>query len=195
MFGPGFTWLVARRENYYAGLPTLALLNTYNAGTPYPEAHWRAQTQDMNTARQSQMSKAAQSPQVYAQEQQARGAAGYGLHSSQQGLNLQQQTQTAGSGNKQIAPGGQSLDVLLCVNTWEHVWLHDHGIGGKRRFLEAWWDSIDWRVVESRWSQVSAGRSAQIETGAEPAGQSRANRSGLMGNTGGSGQRRREVWT
>ena len=50
---------------------------------------------------------------------------------------------------RQLAPGGVELDVLMCVNTWEHCWLMDWGIGGKRGYLEAWWDSIDWGVVEA----------------------------------------------
>jgi len=47
-----------------------------------------------------------------------------------------------------IAPGGANIEVMLGVNTWEHVWLRDYGFGGKKRYLENWWESIDWRVVE-----------------------------------------------
>ena len=50
-------------------------------------------------------------------------------------------------GTKFLAPGGQDLDVLMCVSTWEHTWLRDWGFGGKRRFLEAWWQMIDWEKV------------------------------------------------
>ena len=48
-----------------------------------------------------------------------------------------------------IAYGGADLDILLTVNTWEHVWLRDWGIGGKKAFLEEWWQAIDWDVVEA----------------------------------------------
>ena len=61
------------------------------------------------------------------------GAGSFGMHSA-----------NAGKG----APGGQDLNVLLGVSTWEHTWLRDYGPGGKRSFLEAWWDRIDWGVVE-----------------------------------------------
>ena len=50
--------------------------------------------------------------------------------------------------NRLATPGGADLDVLLGVNTWEHVWLRDWGVGGKRGFLEAWWERIDWAVVD-----------------------------------------------
>ena len=47
-----------------------------------------------------------------------------------------------------IAYGGADLEILLGVNTWQHVWLRDWGVGGKKRFLEEWWEAIDWDVVE-----------------------------------------------
>ena len=50
-----------------------------------------------------------------------------------------------------IAYGGADLDILLGVNTWQHVWLMDYGVGGKKQFLEGWWQAIDWEVVESNW--------------------------------------------
>ena len=53
----------------------------------------------------------------------------------------------SGTGPK-IAPGGANIDVVLGVNTWQHVWLRDYGFAGKKDFLERWWDSVDWKVVE-----------------------------------------------
>ena len=50
--------------------------------------------------------------------------------------------------DRKAAPGGAELDVLLGVSTWEHAWLRDWGVGGKRGFLEAWWERIDWGVVD-----------------------------------------------
>lgn len=46
------------------------------------------------------------------------------------------------------ALGGVDVVPLLCVNTWEHVWLTDYGIRGKMDYLEKWWEKIDWAVVE-----------------------------------------------
>lgn len=50
-----------------------------------------------------------------------------------------------------IAYGGADIDILLGVNTWQHVWLMDWGVGGKKPFLEGWWNAIDWDVVESNY--------------------------------------------
>ncbi len=52
------------------------------------------------------------------------------------------------AGKKEIAPGGIELWPVLCLNTWEHVWLRDYGIGqggmgGKVQYAEAWWDAIE----------------------------------------------------
>ena len=55
-----------------------------------------------------------------------------------------------------IAYGGADLDVLLGVNTWQHVWLMDWGVGGKKLFLEGWWQAIDWDVVESNWQNTKS---------------------------------------
>jgi superoxide dismutase, Fe-Mn family len=42
-----------------------------------------------------------------------------------------------------------TLDVtpLLCVSTWEHSYMTDYRIDGKDKFLEAWWGSINWDLV------------------------------------------------
>lgn len=54
----------------------------------------------------------------------------------------------SGEGTHELAPGGVPLTPLLCVNTWEHVWMMDHGINGKDEYLERWWDRVDWNAVE-----------------------------------------------
>lgn len=96
----------------------LKLLTTYIAGSPLAGAHNRQQSADLNT----------ENADSYA------GAFG------------------AASRNRDAKPkkalGGVDVIPLLCVNTWEHVWLHDYGIGGKMRFLEAWWDRVDWAQVQ-----------------------------------------------
>ncbi|OTA69492.1 manganese and iron superoxide dismutase [Hypoxylon sp. EC38] len=53
----------------------------------------------------------------------------------------------------QTGPGGTDVIPLLCLNTWEHVWLRDYGIGaggvgGKREYIKRWWNVIDWTKVD-----------------------------------------------
>ncbi|KAK4693590.1 superoxide dismutase, Fe-Mn family, partial [Lecanoromycetidae sp. Uapishka_2] len=126
MFGPGFVWLVKRNTVRASGaqdLPELAILTTYLAGSPWPQAHYRAQESDTNT-------------------------------------NLQAGAWGAKSGKaEKIAPGGTNIHIMMCVNTWQHVWLRDYGFGGKKRFLANWWDTIDWDVVE---------RNAEFEAPRDP---------------------------
>ena len=118
MFGPGFVWLV-QTDNTING--SLRVLPTYLAGSPLSGAHWRRQSHDLNTHNAD----------------------------SYQGLN---KVGTFGAAAQQAQEpkkplGGVDVVPLLCVNTWEHVWLQDYGVRGKRQFLDAWWDRINWDMV------------------------------------------------
>ena len=128
MFGPGFVWLVKLTEQN-----RFHLLTTYLAGTPYPGAHYRMQPVDM--ASQNAQSVGGLSGADYARQNNVQNTVGSFGPRSRAAVKM--------------APGGVQLTPVLCVNTWEHVWLRDWGIGGKRKFLEAWWERIDWAVVSS----------------------------------------------
>ena len=134
MFGPGFVWLVQTNDTRYGNF---RILPTYLAGSPLSGAHYRRQSRDMNTENAD----------------------------SYQKLNTVGAFGTAAKPNP--APkkplGGVDIVPLLCVNTWQHVWLHDYGIGGKRDFLEAWWDQIDWDIVRQNTTNLQPLRSAASE--------------------------------
>jgi len=118
MFGPGFVWLVQTND---AQLGSLRILPTYLAGSPLAGAHYRRQSHDLNTHN--------------ADSYQALNTVGaFGSAAKQ---NLQPKKPL----------GGVDVVPLLCVNTWEHAWLQDYGVRGKRQYLEAWWDRIDWNWV------------------------------------------------
>lgn len=131
MFGPGFVWLVKRNSGPTLGGQSLAILNTYIAGSPYPRAHFRQQSQDWNTAT-TKITNRMSTAEIASFSHQA---GNFGSHSIY---------------NANLAPGGVEVEVLLGVCTWEHVWLLDHGFDGKRKYLEAVWNRIDWNVVNSR---------------------------------------------
>jgi Fe-Mn family superoxide dismutase len=97
------------------------ILPTYLAGSPLSGAHYRRQSHDLNTHN--------------ADSYQAMNKVG---------------TFGSAAGQKrgpQAPLGGVDVVPLMCVSTWEHTWLQDYGIRGKREFLERWWDTIDWSVV------------------------------------------------
>ncbi|KAI0432142.1 Manganese/iron superoxide dismutase [Xylaria sp. FL1042] len=120
MFGPGFVWLVRHAQS-----TELRILTTYLAGSPYTAAHWRRQGLDFNTM-------SADRPGVSAWLDRSQTGAG----------------NNGGRFGPQ-APGGTDVVPLLCLNTWEHVWLTDYGITGKRDFVEQWWEAIDWNKVSA----------------------------------------------
>ncbi|KAI9879818.1 MAG: hypothetical protein M1830_007000 [Pleopsidium flavum] len=126
MFGPGFVWLIR------TGSGNLRILATYIAGSPYAGAHFRMQPVDMATQNASAVG--ALRGMEWARQQEVSNTVGsMGRHSGKE---------------KVVAPGGLEVIPVLCVNTWEHVWLRDFGIKGKSDFLEAWWEKIDWNLLD-----------------------------------------------
>lgn len=136
MFGPGFVWLVKTSQ---PGLPVaFKVLATYSAGSPYPAAHWRRQSVDMATAASGFNDAGIEAGRDYL-EKTAYGAG---------------KTNNAAAKKVQHAPGGTDLLPVLCLNTWEHVWLWDYGFGvgqsggGKLAYAEKWWKQINWELVQ-----------------------------------------------
>ncbi|KAH7069411.1 Fe superoxide dismutase-like protein [Paraphoma chrysanthemicola] len=126
MFGPGFVWLVQTNDSH---IGSLRILPTYLAGSPLSGAHYRRQSHDLNTHNAD----------------------------SYQALNKVGSFGAAAKQNNQPKKplGGIDVIPLLCVNTWEHVWLKDFGMLGKRKYLEAWWDKIDWGFVRDNATLIS----------------------------------------
>lgn len=57
---------------------------------------------------------------------------------------------STGRKDASIPPGAASVEPVLCVNTWEHVYMADFGVEGKQEYLSRWWDSINWGEVDVR---------------------------------------------
>lgn len=141
MFAPGYVWLVyckdAEARQGRASKGAWRILTTYAAGTPFPEAGYRTQGIDANN----------QSPDSYRNYQVANSAGAFG--------SLSQGGQQAAK----IPPGGTSVAPVLCVSTWEHTYIYNYGLAGKRKFVSEWWDAIDWQRVESRAPPECTGQS------------------------------------
>jgi Fe-Mn family superoxide dismutase len=73
-----------------------------------------------------------------------------GAHFRRQGVDMN--TENSNS-DLRIRPkqGDGLLDVtpVLCVSTWQHSWMFDWTVAGKEQFLEAWWNKIDWKMVNA----------------------------------------------
>ncbi|GAP85945.1 putative superoxide dismutase protein [Rosellinia necatrix] len=120
MFGPGFVWLVKNGNTQ-----ELRILTTYLAGSPYTAAHWRRQSVDWSTSSADKGTVGS-----FFDRTEAGAGNGGGIFNSQ-------------------APGGTDVIPLLCLNTWEHVWLMDYGIAGKGQYIMQWWETIDWDKVQN----------------------------------------------
>lgn len=154
MFGPGFVWLVWVRPPADAaatGAGGYRILTTYIAGTPYPEAGYRQQGLDM-------ASNTAATFGAYAAQQQrpANTVGSFGPHS------------LPGKEAAKYPPGGTEVTPVLCVNTWEHVYLYNFGLTGKRKYLSDWWDCVDWHHVET--NAPNTGKPVRTERAYNPPG-------------------------
>lgn len=142
MFGPGFVWIVRQADASGPQRFPYRILTTYHAGSPYPAAHWRRQFADMN----NQAGVSDRSGDVVREwyNMQNVGAGRGPLHGA---AGLQ-------SDASRRSPGGADLVPVLCVNTWEHAWLFDWGIGGRWNYLAAWWNCVNWGKVAERASAL-----------------------------------------
>ncbi|KIX00212.1 uncharacterized protein Z518_10350 [Rhinocladiella mackenziei CBS 650.93] len=127
MFGNGFVWLM---KPPYAG--GLTLLATYNAGSPYSEAAPRRDNRDMATF-------------------DGRGIAAQ-LSASGSAIGSAGTFGDFSSARANLFEGALNAQPILCVNLWQHQYIPDWGVLGKRAYLTAWWDRIDWQMVERRHS-------------------------------------------
>ncbi|QIW99925.1 hypothetical protein AMS68_005443 [Peltaster fructicola] len=138
MFGPGFVWLVwARDPDNVSGVRDggWKILSTYSGGTPYPEAGFMQQSLEMNTSDDAAFARYKQSN------------VGYFGPSSR-----------IGQEKARIPPGGTTVMPVLCVSTWEHTYIYDYGLKGKLKYLDSFWDTLDWQVVSNRAPQDVNGK-------------------------------------
>jgi Fe-Mn family superoxide dismutase len=132
IFGNGFVWLM--KAPVTGGL---SILCTYNAGSPHKNAAPRRDDKDMANFDGRQI----------------------GAQLSTRGNPLQDRSRAVGTagafGNSSAArpvhyQGLLDAGPVLCANVWQHQWLPDYGMFGRRDYLANWWDHIDWNVVERR---------------------------------------------
>lgn len=142
MFGNGFVWLM-KGEN----VGDLKILATYNAGSPYPGAAPRRDDTDMANV--------GNNPNGSLLSEQLSGRSGLGFDGEGRDIGISLGNVSAGhfgnfSANRSKHHAGLlNMQPILCVKVWEHQWLRDYGILGKKPYLTAWWDRIDWQKVES----------------------------------------------
>ncbi|CAN8099447.1 unnamed protein product [Discula destructiva] len=142
MFGPGFVWLVRLKNHYGMRARPYRVLTTYLAGSPYPEAHWRKQGMDMNSVAGNHDKVGSVVNEYYNMQNRANNRPP--VHGSDV------DALDALDAHKARNPNWADVLPVLCVNTWEHAWLADWGVGNKGAFLDAWWRAVNWGVVGER---------------------------------------------
>lgn len=137
MFGPGFVWLVRQRNTYNMRADQFRILTTYLAGSPYPQAHWRGQGTDMNS-------------EGGFSDLSGNVVRNYYNMMNKHNNRAQLHGTSGFEGSPKQNPGGADVIPVLCVNTWQHAWMPDHGVAGKESFLGRWWNVIHWGRVAER---------------------------------------------
>lgn len=125
MFGPGFVWLVWARN---AGSSSPSTYRNASAN-----GNWRILTTYLAGTPYAQAGYRQQSTDMATQNY----AGAFGAHSQN------------GREQANIPPGSTQVMPVMCVNTWEHVYMYDYGVQAKRKYLEDWWRCIDWGIVDT----------------------------------------------
>ncbi|KAG7695272.1 hypothetical protein KL930_003846 [Ogataea haglerorum] len=136
--GNGYTWLVYKYRQPELGQETrdlsrfssLAILNTYNHGTPH---HFRAG--QISNARAFKKQKSESSEQ---------DDGSFSMHKIDI-PSLEQAQDT-------YEPLKYVYEPLMAIGNNPSFYLRDYGVFGKARYLENVWNCIDWSVVETRWA-------------------------------------------
>ena len=134
MFGNGYVWLVAEPSSGNKYNP-LRLIVTFNAGTPYANAH----AKEIRTANEVHDK----------MTQTANNAGQIGRY----------------SGQVHHYSGVVVATPILCLKMWEHQYMRDYGLQGREQYCANWWKRIDWNEVYARLNHVeqfseSVGRSS-----------------------------------
>lgn len=155
MFGPGFVWLVRTRDVAGPHRFPYRVLTTYHAGSPYPGAHWRRQFSDMNNVA-GLTDRSGDAVRNYLNMQNASNNSSRSplLGGAGGGGGGPASSSTSSLRDADRSPGGANLVPVLCVNTWEHAWLFDWGIGNRFNYLAGWWNAINWGKVAERASAL-----------------------------------------
>lgn len=141
MFGGGFVWLVQDRET-----EKMRILATYNAGTPYRQAHVRQQSVDMaNSSDPPPGSGEYASAEEYRRLTEVQVGAGSFGRSHNEGKPAQ---------SNEAGHMGYNCDPVMCVNVWQYAFFRDWALN-KESFLNEWWKFIDWDVALARSSVVT----------------------------------------
>lgn len=48
-----------------------------------------------------------------------------------------------------------TLPVILALDVWEHAYLADYGVAGKDKYIDAFFNNINWSTVEQRFDGIS----------------------------------------
>jgi len=49
-----------------------------------------------------------------------------------------------------------TLPIVLALDVWEHAYILDYGAAGRGKYIDAFFDNLNWSVVEERFNKLSS---------------------------------------
>lgn len=129
----GYLWLVKDEHG------RLGIVPTYGAGTIL--VHQRQQTGPRDLAAGVQDGRT--SPDAAAETAQKDEAPTPAPRAQNRFESLAQSSASGAIGN--------NVYPLFCASLFEHAWLGDYGFWGKERYLQRFWDAVNWTRAEHLW--------------------------------------------
>lgn len=48
-----------------------------------------------------------------------------------------------------------TLPIILALDVWEHTYVLDYGASGRGKYVDAFFDNLNWGVIEKRFEAVA----------------------------------------
>jgi Fe-Mn family superoxide dismutase len=48
-----------------------------------------------------------------------------------------------------------TLPIVLAIDVWEHAYLLDYGAAGKAKYVDAFFENLNWEVIDTRFSPLA----------------------------------------
>ncbi|MGH7141686.1 MAG: superoxide dismutase [Minisyncoccia bacterium] len=49
-----------------------------------------------------------------------------------------------------------TLPIILALDVWEHAYTIDYGVGGKAKYIDAFFNNLNWQVMEERFEKITS---------------------------------------
>lgn len=154
MSGSGYLWLVVDKKKQ------LGILPTFGAGTPLVQARYQRGDPD-DVLGEELKSLASAKEETPSEGSPAAATDGDSTRSAAQQLTEQVELLAAQEAGPQARAVYRAIvdeiNPIMCLNVHERAWLQDHGVWGKEKYIQGFWNVLDWSRIEASFDKLNAG--------------------------------------